>query len=289
MEYIIITPAKNEEKFIEQTLESVIAQTVRPKRWIIVDDSSTDGTPAILAKYSAKFDFVTLIQNKSTGEQRAGGSKVVRAFNAGYRTIRDDSFDFIVKLDADLTLPDNYFEEVIKCFEANPKIGLCGGYCVLEDNGRLIPESYTEDHVRGAFKSYRRECFEDMGGLKEIWSWDGIDESAIAFHGWELKVLPLAVIHHRPTSKEYNMFKHSFKTGREMYKERIEPLSLLVISAVYCFRRPVISGSILFIIGYFVSWLKKEDKVIDNDLGDYIRNYRYRKIADKFRLFRKRS
>ncbi len=285
MEYYIITPAKNEAKFIEQTLKSVIAQTVRPKKWIIVDDGSSDNTADIVSDYSNKYDFIKLIKNQSAREQRAGGSKVVRAFNVGYKMIHDEYFDFIVKLDADLTLPCNYFEEVIKCFELNSKIGLCGGYCVLEDNGKLIPESYTEDHVRGAFKSYRRECLNDMGGLKEIWSWDGIDESAIAFHGWELKVLPLAVVHHRPTSQEYNKLKFCFKTGREMFKERIEPLSLLIISAVYFFRKPVILGSILFVIGYFVSWVKKDGKVIDKELGDYIRKYRYKKIADKFRIF----
>jgi glycosyltransferase involved in cell wall biosynthesis len=287
MDYYIITPAKNEGKFIEQTLKSVIAQTVRPKKWIIVDDGSTDNTAAIVAEYSNKFGFVKLIKNQSSGEQRAGGSKVVRAFNIGYGTIRDEYFDFIVKLDADLTLPSNYFEEVIKCFKMDPMIGLCGGYCVLEENGNLIPESYTDDHVRGAFKAYRRECFNAMGGLKEIWSWDGIDESAIAFHGWELKVLPLAVIHHRPTSKEYNMLKFSFKTGREMYKERIELLSLLVISAIYFFRKPIILGSILFIFGYIISWMRKEGKVIDKNLGDYIRKERYRKIFNRFRIFRK--
>lgn len=289
MEYYMITPAKNEGKFIEQTLKSVIAQTIRPKKWIIVDDGSSDNTAAIVAEYANKYNFVKLIQKQSAGEQRAGGSKVVRAFNFGYETIRDENFDFIVKLDADLTLPTNYFEEVINCFEMNPKIGLCGGYCVLEEKGNLIPESYADDHVRGAFKAYRRECFNAIGGLKEIWSWDGIDESAIAFYGWELKVLPLAVIHHRPTSKEYNMLKFSFKTGRELYKERVEFVSLLVISAVHCFRKPVILGSFLFFIGYFVSWIKRENKVIDKDLGDYIRNWRYKKIADKFRIFHRKN
>lgn len=287
MEYIIITPAKNEEKFIEHTLQSVLGQTAKPKKWVIVDDGSTDNTALIVTKYLSKYDFLHLIKKDSTKEERSGGSKVVRAFNAGYDAIRNDKYDFIVKLDADLTLPANYFEEVIKCFEMTPRIGLCGGYCVIEENGKYVPESYSEDHVRGAFKAYRRECFEDIGGLKQIWSWDGMDEAAIAFHGWELRVLPLAVIHHRPTSKEYNLLKHSYKTGREMYKERIELLSLLIISAVYCFRKPAIIGSILFIVGYFVSWIKKEEKVIDKDLGEYIRKDRYQKIMNKFRIFRK--
>jgi glycosyltransferase involved in cell wall biosynthesis len=287
LKYYIITPAKNEEKFIEQTLKSVIAQTIKPGNWIIVDDGSTDNTAIIVREYASKFDFINLIQKQTAGEQRSGGSKVIRAFNVGYDMIREEYFDFIVKLDADLTLPCNYFEEVIKCFKSNPKVGLCGGYCVLEEKGNLIPESYTKDHVRGAIKAYRRECFNAIGGLKEIWSWDGIDESAIAFHGWELKVLPLAVVHHRPTSKEYNIFKFSFKTGREMYKERVEFASLLVISLVYCFRRPVLIGSLLFLFGYFVSFFKQENRVIDKDLGNFIKNYRFKKIADKFRIFQR--
>lgn len=272
MDYIIITPAKNEGKFIEETIKSVISQTIRPKVWIIVDDGSSDNTSEIVRKYSSKSDFLKLIQKNSAGEQRSGGSKVIRAFNFGYDLIRDHYFDFIVKLDADLTLPCNYFEEVIKCFKCNPSVGLCGGYCVLKENGSLVPESYTEDHVRGAFKAYRRECYLRIGGLKEIWSWDGIDESAIAYHGWDLKVLPLPVVHHRPTSKEYNMFKFCFKTGREIYKERVDWASLFVIISVYCFRKPVFIGSLLILFGYFVSFFKQENKVIDKDLGDFIKN-----------------
>jgi hypothetical protein len=120
-----------------------------------------------------------------------------------------------------------------------------------------------------------------MGGIKEIWAWDGIDEAAIRFHGWELKVLPLPVIHHRPTSKEYNLLKHSFKTGREMYKERVDLISLFVISFVHAFRKPAVIGSILYIFGYIVSWMKRENKIIEKELGDYIRNDRYNKIWKK--------
>jgi glycosyltransferase involved in cell wall biosynthesis len=286
MEYIIITPAKNEEKFIEQTLQSVLRQTIKPKKWVIVDDGSTDNTAAIVKRYLAKCNYLHLINHNSARDERSGGSKVVRAFNIGYDTIRDDYFDFIVKLDADLTLPSNYFENVIKCFVMYPKVGLCGGYCTVEKNGKYIMESYSsEDHVRGAFKAYRRKCFEDIGGIKQIWSWDGIDEAAIAFHRWELKVLPLAVIHHRPTTGEYNLLIHSYKTGREMYKERIDFFSLIIISSVYLFRKPAIVGSILYILGYFVSWINNDGKVIDKDLGDYIKRHRYNRVLNKFRSF----
>lgn len=284
MEYIIITPAKNEGKYIRQTLDSVLAQTIKPKKWIIVDDGSEDDTAAVVTEYANKCDYLNLVRLPSSHEKRIGGSKVVRAFYAGYDTVRDEYYDFVVKLDADLTLPTNYFEEVIRCFETNPRVGLCGGYCVVEENGHYVKESYSEDHVRGAFKAYRRECFQDIGGLKQIWSWDGIDESAVAFHGWELKVLPLPVIHHRPTSKEYNLLRHSYKTGREMYKERVDLFSLLIITLVNAPRKPLILGSVLYIVGYFVSWLKREGKVIDKDLGDYMNKYRYNIVLKKLHL-----
>lgn len=287
MEYIVITPARNEEQFIGHTLKSVLGQSVRPKKWIIVDDGSTDSTANIVAKYEIENDCLQLVRLDSANEVRSGGSKVVRAFHEGCRSVSGVDYDFIVKLDADVSLPANYFEEVIKCFEMYPDVGLCGGYCVIEVDGERVPESYCQDHVRGAFKAYRRNCFEDIGGLKQIWSWDGIDEAAIAFHGWKLKVLPLPVVHHRPTSKEYNLLKHSYRTGREMYKERVDPLSLVIISAVYLLRKPAIIGSLLFMVGYFVSLLRNEEMVIDKDLGDYIRNDRYGKILNKFGILSK--
>ena len=283
MEFIIITPAKNEERYIENTVQAVLRQTVKPKKWVIVDDGSEDDTAGIVARYIGKCDYLQIVKRDSRNEERWGGSKVVRAFYAGYDTIRDESFDFIVKLDADLTIPPNYFEEVIKCFEMNPRVGLCGGYCTVLAHGTYVNECYAEDHVRGAFKAYRRDCFQDIGGLKQIWSWDGIDESAIRFYGWDLKVLPLPVIHHRPTSKEYNLFRHSFKTGREMFKERVNLFSLIFICLVNTPRKPAIVGSMLYMLGYLVSWLNREDKVIDKDLGDYINKDRYNKVLGKLR------
>jgi glycosyltransferase involved in cell wall biosynthesis len=279
--YVVITPARNEARYIERTLRSMAAQTVLPARWIVVDDGSTDGTGALVQQYARVNDWIHLVSVTSQSEARSGGSKVVRAFNTGYNVIKDESYDFIVKLDADLTLPPTYFEEVARCFSENPKVGLCGGYCVIERNGGQVPESVTTDHVRGAFKAYRRQSFEAIGGLHEIWSWDGLDEAALAWKGWELKVLPLAVVHHRPTSNEYNMFWHSWRTGREMYRERVDILSLMIIAAVSVFRVPLLLGSVLFIAGYTVSRIRNEKFVVNQDLAEYIRQDRFAKVRQK--------
>lgn len=289
MDYIILTPAKNEGKYIEFTIQSIIAQTVKPKKWIIIDDGSMDETSIIVSKYVRENNFIELIKNNTQSETRSGGSKVVRAFNVGYESIRQSPFDIVVKMDADLTLPQNYFEEVIKCFKTYPNVGLCGGYCVVASGEVYIKESYSDDHVRGAFKSYRRECFNAIGGFKEIWNWDSIDEAAVRYHGWELRVLPLAVIHHRPTSKEYNLLRHCYKTGFEMYKERIDVISLLVIASAHLMNPPAIIGSILYLSGYFFSWIKRENKTINKELGDFIRNERYTMLLKKIGYRKYRS
>lgn len=286
MDYIIITPARNEAKFIEKTLQSVIGQTIKPKIWVIVNDGSTDTTGNIVEKYIRKNDFIHLINRNSCNEQRAGGAKVVQAFNVGFNLVKNEDYDFIVKLDADLILPKNYFEEIIKHFQANPKVGLCGGYCIIQRDGKYIKEDYSENHVRGAFKSYRKKCFTDIGGLKSIWSWDGTDEFEVIYHGWELKVLPLAVIHLRPTSAAYNLYRHSLKTGVEMYSIRTDLLSLFYLSLKQIPRKPIILGSILFVIGYLKAFLKREPKLIEKDLGRFIRKYRYKQIWKKLHLIR---
>jgi len=281
--YVVITPARNEAQFIEHTLQSMLAQTLTPSLWIIVDDGSTDGTDALVARYAAQCHWIRLVQVSSQREQRSGGSKVVRAFNAGYAFAKDEPFEFIVKLDADLTLPPDYFEAVSRCFAEHPRVGLCGGYCVVEQDGALVPESYTTDHVRGALKAYRRESFAAIGGLMEVWSWDGLDEAALAWRGWQFTVLPLPVVHHRPTSKEYNLLWHSWRTGREMFKERVDPLSLMIVAAVHLGRKPVIVGSALFVLGYLASWVRREAPVVSEDLARFIRQDRFKKVTGKVR------
>jgi len=285
MKYVIITPAKNEEKYIRNTLDSVLAQTVRPERWIIVDDGSSDHTTHIVEEYTEKYGWIELIKKDTREEMRSGGSKVVRAFNEGFEKVKGQDFNVIVKLDADLTLPPDYFEKINDEFLNSPKTGLCGGYCLIEKNGVLVKESYSENHVRGAFKAYRRECFKDIGGLKPIWSWDGMDELILWVKGWDLRVLPLPIVHHRPTSQEYNLFRYSFKSGAEMYRVRTDFISLLYFSCKQFTKKPVVIGSILYILGYFMGAFVGEERIIDKELAKSIKKYRYRKkeSADRIR------
>jgi glycosyltransferase involved in cell wall biosynthesis len=277
--YVIITPAKNEEEFIEHTLNSVCSQTHKPIEWIIVDDGSTDQTSSLVERYMMNNSWIKLIKSNNLSEKRAGGPKVVRAFNKGYDVIRDKSYDFIVKLDADLTLPSNYFEVIGKTFMLNEMIGLCGGYCVGEKKGKLLREMSASFHVRGAVKAYRKQCFIDIGGLKPVWNWDGLDELMAMYMGWEVKVLPLEVVHHRETSKEYNPLLQNFLHGKEYYRMGHGTVLLLIKSLHTMINtRPLFFGGIVFVGGFVWACIKGENKIVDEKAAGFIRRFQYERI-----------
>ena len=284
MKYVIITPAKDEEKYIENTLKSVTIQTLLPWQWIVVDDGSMDNTAKIIKDYQKCFPWIKLVRNKNTSEKRMGGEKVVRAFYCGFKSITNHDYEFIVKLDADLTLPKNYFENVINAFKEDAQIGLCGGYCIDKKGGLLIKERVSNWHLRGAIKTYRKSCFEEIGGLKEIWNWDGFDEMKARYLGWKVKILPNAVIHHRVTSSSYNAISYYFLSGKEKYKEGDDILLAFIRSLVRFKRKPFIICGLSFFTGYLCSSIQRPAKYVDKDFQKFIRTFHYKRIIHKIYL-----
>ena len=161
MNYYIVIPAHNEEAFIALTLESLSEQTLLPSKVVVVDDNSTDKTSEIVQEFASKFSYISLVK-KTSEAIHLPGSKVIQAFHKGFETL-DNNYDVIVKLDADLILPKNYFETIINTYKSDSKIGMAGGFAYIEKNGDWILENLTDkDHIRGAFKAYRKECFKDL-------------------------------------------------------------------------------------------------------------------------------
>lgn len=281
---MIITPAKNEEKYIEYTLKSICGQTLLPQKWIIVNDGSIDNTADIVKKYIKDNSWIRLISNNTIGETRAEGSKIIRAFYVGYNSLRDRNYDFIAKLDADLTLPKNYFEEIANEFQRNEKVGMCGGYCSIEVDGKYIKEKSASYHLRGALKSYRKECFDDIGGIKLILGWDGVDEMTAMYKGWDVKILPLSVLQHRGTTSDYNAFMLSKKKGKTNFKNGGSIFLAIVRSIIRIFRKPFVVQGIGFFLGYFNALLNQEKKNIDKDLAIFINNFHIKRILKRFKL-----
>ncbi|MDI1306141.1 MAG: glycosyltransferase family 2 protein, partial [bacterium] len=216
MNYYIVIPAHNEEAFIALTLKSLISQTVLPKKVVVVNDNSTDKTAEIVTAFAKENPFITLV-NKTSEAIHLPGSKVIQAFHKGFETL-DEDYDVIVKLDADLILPNNYFETVLNIFEKDATIGMAGGFAYIEKNGQWILENLTDkDHIRGAFKAYRKACFQQIGNLKPAMGWDTVDELLSKFYGWKVVTdASLIVKHLKPTGANYNKTAR-YKQGEAFY------------------------------------------------------------------------
>ena len=216
MKYYIIIPAYNEEAFMALTLQSLVEQTVLPSKIVVVNDNSTDRTAEIVISFLEKFPFISLVNKKSTAIHLPG-SKVIQAFHEGEKHI-DDNYDIIVKVDADLIFPNNYFETIIKHFQSDSKIGMAGGFCYIEKNGDWILENLTDkDHIRGALKAYRKETYKQIGGLKPAMGWDTVDELLCKFYNWKVVTdESLHVKHLKPTGASYNKAAR-YKQGEAFY------------------------------------------------------------------------
>ncbi len=186
MRIYIVIPAHNEAEFIGQTLDSLVAQTLHPKRLVVVDDQSSDGTAEVVRKYAEKYPFIDLISTTSS-EAHLPGSKVINAFQKGLDQL-DESYDIICKFDADLIFPEDYLETISRHFTEDPETGMAGGFCQVQKGEKWVLENLTDkDHIRGALKAYRKACFKDIGGLKASMGWDTVDELLAQYHGWKIK------------------------------------------------------------------------------------------------------
>jgi len=287
LNYVVITPAKNEAEHIAYILNSMSRQTHLPKQWIIVDDGSTDKTAELVSQFAQKFSWIKLVRLTTSSEERMGGSKVVRAFEEGMKKLDESDFDFVTKLDADLTLEENYFEKISDAFSHDKKLGICGGYIInIFSDGRRVVERSDDSHVRGALKSIRKECWEAIGGFKQTWYWDSLDIMEARFLGWETKSLDLPVLHHRPTTSAYNATAHAFKSGYESYKIGADIFLTLLRCLFRLHWRPRFLVSFSFLKGFITASIRKEKLIVSQELAKFIRRFHYQRILKSLRLKR---
>lgn len=280
MKIYIVIPAHNEAEHIGSTLQSLVDQTYRPDKIVVVDDQSNDTTPEIVSRFTAEHPFVSLVSITST-EAHLPGSKVINAFNEGLKTL-DEDFDVLCKFDADLIFPKNYIEKVISHFNSFPETGMFGGFCTIQTDGNWILENLTnKDHIRGALKAYRKACFKDIGGLKPSMGWDTADELLAQFHGWKLETdQSLLVKHLKPTGATYNnASKH--KQGEAFYKLRYGLIITLIASAKLAVRKKDVGLFQDYITGYFKAVKQKQPFLLSKDEGEFVRKLRWKKILEK--------
>jgi glycosyltransferase involved in cell wall biosynthesis len=280
MKYYIIIPAYNEETFISLTLQSIVEQTVLPSKVVVVNDGSTDKTEEIVKSFTSNHSFISLV-NKTSEAIHLPGSKVIQAFQKGLETL-DNNYDFIVKADADLIFPANYFETISKHFQSDERIGMVGGFAYIEKNGEWVLENLTDkDHIRGAFKAYRKECFQQIGGLKPAMGWDTVDELLCKFYNWKVVTdATLKVKHLKPTGVNYNK-NARFKQGEAFYSLGYGFLITAIASAKLAIlkRKPLLFFD--YMQGFWKAKMAKNPLLVTHEQVEFIKKYRWKTMKEK--------
>jgi glycosyltransferase involved in cell wall biosynthesis len=246
-----------------------------------VDDGSSDGTGALADEAAASHEWITVVHRANRGFRKTGGG-VVEAFQAGYAVLGGQHWDFIAKLDADLSFERNYFEEIIKRFEADPKLGLAGGVIWERRGSRLVVGSPADPpfHVRGATKIYRRQCWRDIGGLVQDLGWDTVDEVKANMLGWRTGTFEgLRVVHHKPTGSADGPWSHLLNQGRCNYVTGYHPLFMACKCIKNLPRKPYILASLGMAIGFISGYLQHAPRVRDTELVLWLRRQQLRRLT----------
>jgi glycosyltransferase involved in cell wall biosynthesis len=280
MNYYIVIPAYNEEAFIALTLQSLVSQTLLPKKVVVVNDSSTDKTAEIVLAFAKENPFITLV-NKTSEAIHLPGSKVIQAFHKGFETL-DNNYDIIVKLDADLILPNNYFERISSTFEKDAEVAIVGGFAYIEKNGDWIIENLTDkDHIRGAFKAYRKTFFEQMGNLKPAMGWDTVDELLAKFYGWKVITdSSLIVKHLKPTGANYNKTAR-YKQGEAFYTLGYGFFITAIASAKLAMMKKKPLLFLDYVLGFWKAKMANTPLLVTEEQAKFIRKYRFQKMKEK--------
>jgi glycosyltransferase involved in cell wall biosynthesis len=283
--YVIITPARNEAELIELTLRSVVSQRVRPLKWIIVSDGSTDGTDEIVNRYAAEHPWIELVRMPVRG-QRNFAAKVT-AFNAGRERIADLSYDVIANLDADTSFDADYFSYFLEKLAENPDLGVSGGKLVDRSSGEERAYSSNDpEYVSGPCQIFRRACFEAIGGYRPMKS-GGVDLVAVLsarMMGWKVRVFCEKVcVHHRSMNgAQINGFRERLHRGRMDYLLGSHPLWELARSIYQMKNRPYILGGVLIFWSYFWRQCLGVRRTMPEDLIAFRRKDQMRRLTAKF-------
>ncbi|WP_242132812.1 glycosyltransferase [Aestuariivivens marinum] len=280
MNFYIVIPAHNEARVIGLTLDSLLNQTLLPKKLVVVNDNSTDSTKDIVKDYTEKHAWITLVNSKSSNEHLPG-SKIINAFYKGYNTI-DEDYDVICKFDADLIFPPNYLECLAVHFNSSPNLGLISGFCYVEKNGQWVLENLTrKDHIRGALKAYRKDCFIQIGKLKPSMGWDTVDELLAKFYGWKIITdESLHVKHLKPTGASYNK-NSKYLQGEAMYKMRYGFLITLISALKLAFKKKKLQLFKDYMGGYFKAKKEGLEFLVTEEQGQFIRHLRWRGLLQR--------
>jgi poly-beta-1,6-N-acetyl-D-glucosamine synthase len=279
LRFVLITPARDEAAYIDATIRSVIAQTLRPSHWIIVSDGSTDGTDDIVRQHAAVHHWIQLVRAPERAERSFAGK--VQAFEAGRAQLPSGMHDIIGSLDADITLEPDCFAVLLTRFTQQPRLGVAGA--PFRDANHRYDYRFTSiEHVSGACQLFRRECFEAIGGYTPV-KGGGVDWIAVAsarMKGWQTRTFPETFCtHHRPMgTAQTSTLGASFRLGRKDYRLGGHPLWQAFRSLYQVKTRPYLLSGLLLAAGFSWDWARRADRVVSPELQRFHRGEQMRRL-----------
>ena len=265
---VIISPIRDEKEFVSKVIDAMVSQTLQPVEWLIVNDGSTDGTLELVEEAAKKYTWIH-IENKPDRGERLVGPGVVEAFYYGYERLYRKDYDFIGKMDGDITFVPKYFETLIGLFRNDRYLGAASGKPFLELKGRLIEERISDEMVAGQINFYRRQCFEDIGGFVREVHWDGIAYHRARMKGWRTMSMihpDLDFIHQRQMGSSYRgILTGRLRWGKGQYFMGTHPLYIFAIGFYRMLERPFVLGGVFIVLGYFKSMIENIPRYDDLD------------------------
>jgi|SRR5580658_2027026 biofilm PGA synthesis N-glycosyltransferase PgaC len=268
--YVVVTPVRDEETYLPFTIQSIVKQTILPVEWVIVNDGSKDRTGEIIEEASIKYPWIRAVHRSDRGYRKWGGG-IIEAFYDGFNALECRDWDFMCKLDGDLSFDPEYFEGTFKKFRGNPKIGIGGGVLYHYENGKRVLERTPTFHVRGGVKIFRHECWNQIGGLWVGPGSDTIDEVKANMLGWTtMSFADLEMTHHRPTGASWGRWGGIAKNGTISYVAGYHPLYMFAKSLASAAHFPFILAPVALMYGYVTAYLKGVPRVNDPELIKYL-------------------
>jgi biofilm PGA synthesis N-glycosyltransferase PgaC len=281
VKYVIVTPVRDEEDFLEDTIQGIVKQTVQPSEWILVDDGSTDKTPSIIDRYASEYPWIRAVHRTNRGFRKSGGG-VVEAFYDGFNQKTCHDWDFVVKWDGDLVANEDYFQQCFERFQRNDRLGIGGGLLYHMHEGKERIEMAPRFHVRGATKIYRRQCWEQIGGLWPAPGWDTIDEVKSQMLGWTTETfMDIRLLHQRHTGAVDGAWTDGIKSGLARYVAGYHPAFMLASCMSRIASKPYITGALALWLGYLKGYVKRIPQINDPALIKFVRQQQLRRLVGK--------
>jgi glycosyltransferase involved in cell wall biosynthesis len=282
MKYVLITPARNEEAFIEKTLASMLKQTVLPERWVIVDDGSTDDTAEIVAPFAERTSWIEFLRREQRTERNFAGK--VHAFKAGLERVQSIDYEIIGNLDADLSFDADYLAFLIRKFAEDPRLGVAGTPFTQNSGYDSTKDSFEgENHVAGGCQLFRRRCFEEIGGYvpNRVGGIDWVAVTTARMRGWKTRSYPEKRFHHyRPLgTAERNIVGSLFSYGEKDYYLGGSPIWELFRVTYRMMKPPILIGGLALLAGYCWAGLRRVKRPVSRELMQFHRHEQMQKLA----------